>query len=250
MVAATVHAVQSDVAMRQRLIYRQSRPHQSAGRNSTPTLSVAADHRPGRRFSRPPLEIQIQGPFETSYSLAVMNRRFAPGTGPVTRPGRVDLRHRGTRRLPACPCEDLALDSEATALLRRADEVPFPDVVIRQMYPPRVIDTPGGITCEYFGWEESRIPRCDGRRLQFLPRRGGSDVGVRPRCPAGLRREHPHQGGGQRGLNLLIPMATVDAPELHGLRGCTFLHISSAFPRKGVDVLLRFCTCDSVRRRE
>ncbi len=34
------------------------------------------------------------------------------------------------------------------------------------------------------------------------------------------------------------PAATVDAPELEALKGFTFLHISSAFPRKGVDVLL------------
>ena len=34
------------------------------------------------------------------------------------------------------------------------------------------------------------------------------------------------------------PTATVEAPELVGLRSFTFLHISSAFPRKGVDVLL------------
>ena len=31
--------------------------------------------------------------------------------------------------------------------------------MIRQMYPPRVIDSPGAITIEYFGWEESLIPR-------------------------------------------------------------------------------------------
>jgi glycosyltransferase involved in cell wall biosynthesis len=35
------------------------------------------------------------------------------------------------------------------------------------------------------------------------------------------------------------PLAAVVAPELDGLRSIRFLHISSAFPRKGVDVLLK-----------
>ena len=40
------------------------------------------------------------------------------------------------------------------------------------------------------------------------------------------------------GVDIPDPAATVEAPELVDLRGFTFLHISSAFPRKGVDVLL------------
>ena len=53
---------------------------------------------------------------------------------------------------------DLARHPRATDLYSRSHDVPFPDVVIRQMWPPRVIDSPGGITLEYFGWEESRLP--------------------------------------------------------------------------------------------
>ena len=40
------------------------------------------------------------------------------------------------------------------------------------------------------------------------------------------------------GVDVPDPTATIEAPELDDLRSFTFLHISSAFPRKGVDVLL------------
>src|ERR1700728_3990908 len=106
------------------------------------------------------------------------------------------------------------------------------------MPPPRVIDTPGGITCDYFGWEESRIP--DAMVADFNAYLDG--VGVMSEFVRDVLRDS--------GVNIPIrvvangveppdPTATVEAPELRGLRGCTFLHISSAFPRKGVDVLLR-----------
>ena len=34
--------------------------------------------------------------------------------------------------------------------------MPYPDVVIRQLYPPRVADAPGGINLLHFAWEETR----------------------------------------------------------------------------------------------
>jgi glycosyltransferase involved in cell wall biosynthesis len=53
------------------------------------------------------------------------------------------------------------------------------------------------------------------------------------------------------GVSRPDPAARLQAPELAGLKGFCFLHISAAFPRKGVDVLLRayfdaFCGDDDV----
>ncbi len=108
---------------------------------------------------------------------------------------------------------------------------------IRQMYPPRVIDTPGGITCEYFGWEESRVPESvvdDFNR--YL-----DGVGVMSTFVRDVLRDCgvdvPIRVVGN-GVDIPDPTATLEAPELVDLRSFTFLHISSAFPRKGVDVLL------------
>ncbi len=185
---------------------------------------------------RPPLESQVQGPFETSYSLAIMNRRLAEG---------LDERPEHAVSLYATEGpgdyrpkeEDLAAHPAAARLFERSKEVPFPDVVIRQMFPPRVIDTPGGITCEYFGWEESRIP--DSMVEDFNRYLDG--VGVTSNFVRDVFRDSgvdiPIRVVGN-GVDAPDPAARVDAPELDDLRDFTFLHISSAFPRKGVDVLL------------
>ena len=154
-VAASVQAVQSDPGLRQRLIERQlARIEQVRGFDSPALLRRVIDRASGVAV---PLEVQIQGPFETSYSLAVVNRQLAVGMD--RSPGQAVSIYATEGPGDYEPAEgDLERHPEAAALFARSTQVPFPDVVIRQMYPPRVIDTPGGITCEYFGWEESRVP--------------------------------------------------------------------------------------------
>jgi glycosyltransferase involved in cell wall biosynthesis len=233
-VAATVQAVQSDLDMRRRLVERQFvRIEQVGAFDTRRLLQRVIDRASG---VRPPLEIQVQGPFETSYSLAVLNRQLALGLDRSSDLAVSIYATEGPGDYQPAP-EDLARYPEAAALFDRAKDVPFPDVVIRQMYPPRVIDTPGGITCEYFGWEESRIPESmvedfnrylDGVGVMSAFVRDvlrGSGVNI-PIRVVGIGVETPD------------PTAAIDAPELGDLRRFTFLHISSAFPRKGVDVLL------------
>ena len=154
-VAATAQAVLTDPDLRQRLVERQFvRIEQVGAFDTRRLLQRVIDRASG---VRPPLEIQVQGPFETSYSLAVMNRQLALGLDRSPDQAVSIYATEGPGDYQPAP-EDLARCPEAAVLFERAKDVPFPDVVIRQMYPPRVIDTPGGITCEYFGWEESRIP--------------------------------------------------------------------------------------------
>jgi len=233
-VAATVQAVQADPDLRRRLVARQlSRVEQVQAFDAPALLERVIRRAAG---ADQPLEVQVQGPFETSYSLAVMNRELALGLDrrpelavsiyATEGPGDYEPRQQDMDSVP-----------RATELFHRSRSVPYPHVVIRQMYPPRVIDTPGGITCEYFGWEESRIPESmaeDFNRyldgigvmsafVRDVLRDSGVDVPVRV-VGNGVK---PHD-----------PAATVSAVELEGLRGFRFLNISSAFPRKGVDVLL------------
>ncbi len=233
-VAATVHAVQSDPEVRRRLLERQfARVDHIGSFDTERVLRRVIDRAVGYL---PPLEIQVQGPFETSYSLAMMNRRLAEGLDEhpeyalsvyaTEGPGDYEPKR-----------EDLSAHPAAARLFDRSREVPFPDVVIRQMFPPRVIDTPGGITCEYFGWEESRVPESmvdDFNR--YL-----DGVGVTSTFVRDVLRDSgvdiPIRVVGN-GVEAPDPEARVEAPELEDLRGFTFLHVSSAFPRKGVDVLL------------
>jgi glycosyltransferase involved in cell wall biosynthesis len=242
-VAATVQAVQSDPGLRQRLIERQyARIQQVESFDTRALLKRIIARASGAAV---PLEVQVQGPFETSYSLAVVNRNLALGLD--RRPGLAASVYatEGPGDYEPAP-SDLDRYPEVTALFARSRAVPFPDVVIRQMYPPRVIDSPGGITVEYFGWEESRVPEAvvsDFNR--YLDGVGVMSTFVRDvlrDCGVDI----PIQVVGI-GVEAPDPAATVHAPELEELKGFTFLHISSAFPRKGVDVLLEayFAAFDS-----
>ena len=133
---------------------------------------------------------------------------------------------------------DLDAHPEAAALYPRSARVPYPDVVIRQMWPPRVIDSPGGITLEYFAWEESRVPAPMVEDFNAYL----DGVGVMSTFVADVLRDSgvtvPVRVVGN-GVEVPDPRAVIEAPELEAVRAFTFLHISSAFPRKGVDVLLR-----------
>jgi glycosyltransferase involved in cell wall biosynthesis len=235
LVAAAVHAVQSDEGgLRQRLVERQfARIDQVGSFDIRRSLQRVVDRAAGEA---PPLEIQIQGPFETSYSLAIMNRRLAEGLDEAPEhaaslyatEGPGDYRPKD---------EDLAAHPRAARLFERSREVPFPDVVIRQMFPPRVIDTPGGITCEYFGWEESRIPQSMVEDFnRYLDGVGVTSTFVRDVLrDSGVDIPVRVVGNGVEAPDTSVKL---DTPELGDLRGFTFLHISSAFPRKGVDALL------------
>lgn len=234
LVAATVQAVLSDTGLRERLVERQLARVRQLAEFDTPRLLQRVIDRVGGL--RPPLEIQIQGPFETSYSLALMNRKLALELDRSSAQAVSIYATEGPGDYQPAPA-DLAQHPESALLFERAKEIPFPDVVIRQMYPPRVIDTPGAITCEYFGWEESRIPEsmvCDFNR--YL-----DGVGVMSAFVRDVLRDSgvniPIRVVGN-GVEAPDTAARADAPEVANLRGFTFLHVSSAFPRKGVDVLL------------
>ena len=105
------------------------------------------------------------------------------------------------------------------------------------MWPPRLKDSPGGITFSYFGWEESRLPR----ELVDNFNRNAAGIGVMSHFVENVLRD-----SGVRvpiavvgvGLEPHDPLAEVTEPELVGLRAFRFLNIGSAFPRKALDALI------------
>ena len=233
-VAATIKALFDDEGLRHRLVERQLERVAQVGRFDVErVLQRIVDRVEGAVH---PLEVQVQGPFETSYSLAAMNRRLAEGLAEAPDISVSIYATEGPGDYVPAQA-DLDRFPVAADLYRRSSEVPYPDVVIRQMWPPRLHDSPGAVTCQYFGWEESRIPKwmaddfnrhLDGigamsRFVRDVLLDSGVDV---PIAVVGNGVDRPD------------PDATIDAPELLHPRGFTFLHISSAFPRKGVDVLL------------
>jgi glycosyltransferase involved in cell wall biosynthesis len=233
-VAATVQALTTDPDLKAKLVARQDvRVLDVQSFNVEGLLAGVISRASG---AAQPLEVQVQGPFETSYSLAAMNRRLADAMDGT--PDRAISIYATEGPGDYQPSErDLVRHPQATMLYRRSRDVPYPHVVIRQMWPPRLIDTPGGLTCEYFGWEESRIPQpmvddfnsyLEGigvmsHFVKEVLRDSGVDVPIEVVW---------------NGVSEHDPAAMTEAPELEELRTYRFLHVSSAFPRKGVDVLL------------
>lgn len=233
-VAATVQAVFEDGALRHRLVERQLDRVAQVGRFDVDRALRRMVQR--AEGAEPPLEVQVQGPFETSYSLATMNRRLAEGLDRSPGLAVSIYATEGPGDYVPDPA-DLHRHRWAAELYRRAVDVPYPDVVVRQMWPPRLHDSPGAVTCQYFGWEESRIP--GWMAADFNAHLDG--IGAMSTFVADVLRDSgvdvPIAVVGN-GVDRPDPDARVNAQELDGLRGVTFLHISSAFPRKGVDVLL------------
>jgi glycosyltransferase involved in cell wall biosynthesis len=185
---------------------------------------------------RPPLRIQIEGPFETSYSLAIANRDLALA---LDRQGRQVTIHATEGPGDYAPSEaDLAKHPRAAELHRAAVTMPYPDVSIRQMHPPRVDDSRAGLTLQYFGWEETGLPERYVRDFNtYLDGVGAMSSFVRDvLIRNGVTVPVEVMGNVVRAPD---PTARFAGPEATEVRGHCFLHISSAFPRKGMDVLLR-----------
>lgn len=232
--AAAARVVMSDAALRTRLVAGQDQRLERIERFDVDGFIEDVIE----RLSTPaPITVQIQGPFETSYSLAVLNRELALHLAEQPEFSVTIHATEGPGDYTPRP-DDLARHPEATALYKAASDVAYPDVVIRQMFPPRVRDSAGGLRLQYFGWEESRLPAqivdefnryLDGIGVMSsfvgdVLRRSGVSV---PISVVGV------------GVHRPAPDSVLVAEELAGLRSTTLLHISSAFPRKGVDTLLQ-----------
>lgn len=181
--------------------------------------------------------IQMQGPFETSYSLAIVNRKLMEAMDDLQRadisiyctegPGDYEPKE-----------EDLKEKPHAKALWERSKEITFPDVTIRNLYPPRVKDVNGGLNFFAFGWEESVIPQKYINDFnQYLSGIGTmSDYVTEKLIECGLRIPVRTMG---IGVELVEKYDQLQPYQTKKKKKLKFLHISSAFPRKGVDILLK-----------
>jgi glycosyltransferase involved in cell wall biosynthesis len=179
---------------------------------------------------------QVEGPFETSYSLALVNREMARALERQL-PGSVGLFATEGPGDYAPKAEDLARLPELRPLWERGGKGLRPGVVVRNLYPPRVADADGRVNLLYFAWEESQVP------AEWVARFNRALDGIA--VPSRFVQKALVDSGVE------VPVRVVT----HGVehteaapaarypgelgRAFRFLHVSSAFPRKGVDVLLR-----------
>lgn len=180
---------------------------------------------------------RVEGPYDSSYSLALVNRETARA---LARQGRtVALSITPGSAEPAPAPDFLARHGDVAAMVREAERPGVTDVTLRFTYPPRCDAMVGRIRVVHtYGWEETGFPsRYVGwfnRKLDLVTvlsrevEKSLRDAGVRiPIAVVGAGVDQlatTQAGSGEKPL----PLG----------KSYRFLHISSCFPRKGVDVLL------------
>jgi len=179
---------------------------------------------------------RIEGPFDTSYSLALVNRHLALA---LAQQG-VDARLFATEG-PGDYQPDpafLAGHPEVAALWRDGGADGPADVVLRNLYPPRVTGM-GGHTrlLASYGWEESAFPEADvgqfNRHLNLITT--VSSYVARVLVDNGVVVPIAVVGNG---VDHIARHDPVPPERPLGKGPFRFLHVSSCFPRKGLDVLL------------
>lgn len=184
---------------------------------------------------------QFEGPFDSSYSLAILNREMARSLN-KTLPRKVSLfSTEGGGDFP--PNEEFIQDMDDVVQMSNLSEKAMSaDVVLRNLYPPRVYDAKGLINLtNSYGWEESSFPReyIDdfNQHLDALPVM--STYVQKVMIDNGLTIPAPVIGVGVDHMLNITPKMI----ELKTKKSFKFLHISSCFPRKGIDVLLEaYCS--------
>lgn len=191
-----------------------------------------------------PLSWQLEGPFDSSYSLALVNRELARA---LDRAGQkvTLISAEGPGTFEPDP-KFLEAEPDLAKMFGRSEDT---RIVTRNMYPPRVKDLPkgsektpiiGGLHC--YAWEETGLPveyvEHFNKHLRFMTvtsphvQRVMIDNGVR--VPAYI------VGNGVDHLALdLDPKPTPILPQRIKRAERVFLHVSSCFPRKGADALLK-----------
>lgn len=184
-----------------------------------------------------PVEWRLEGPFDSSYSLAVVNRALARAL--AAEGEAVSLLSAEGPGEFAPDAAFLAANPDLARLHARSatPEAMAAEVVSRNMYPPRVVDMQARLNgLHNYAWEETGFPfdYAEGfnESLQFATVTSGHvkrvlvDGGVSvPISVVGNGVDH---------------WARIEPDPDYRIRtaGYTFLHVSSCFPRKGADVLL------------
>lgn len=180
-------------------------------------------------------EWQIQGPIDSDYSLALVNRELALALSPQQ-----PLSIYPTEGLGNYPIDETYLEQYAPNLLPLLTQQPVSgagSVLIRNLYPPRLTENQGCfVVLGPFGWEESQLPRQIVEQINsrahvvlamshYVKQVLESNGVFAPIEVVGLGADH-------------ILRSEAEVFELPARNSKYFLHVSSAFPRKGVDILI------------
>lgn len=183
---------------------------------------------------------RLEGPFDSSYSLALLNREIARA---LSNRG-VDVALHSTEGPGDFAPSALFLDRNpdlAGMNLRATREAPDDgDVTSRNLYPPRVTGMASKINLMHsYAWEESSFP--SGWAKDFNSYLQGltclSDHVLKVMQDSGVKLPMAVSGCGVDHWNR-VTSSGVDLLTPHHAKKFKFLHVSSCFPRKGPNALL------------
>lgn len=201
----------------------------------TANCLAANDLALSRKFPARSRHWRIEGPFDSSYSLALLNRETARGLEAV---GQQVSLHSTEGPGDFDPSVEYLDDNPDLARMHEDSKNPevIPEIISRNLYPPRVQDMKGEVRIlHHYAWEESGFPvdwvEDFNRHLTGLTclsehvRKVLIDNGVTlPMAVSGCGVDH---------WDRISP----EPMHVEG-RAFRFLHVSSCFPRKGIDALL------------
>jgi len=188
-------------------------------------------------YKKSSVRFLFEGPFDSSYSLALLNR-YAAESFEKKYTNQVALFSTdGLGDYPANKdfLQQYPLIAKMEAKSQKAMQC---EVVLRNLYPPRVADMKGELNIlNAYGWEESSFPKeyveafnekLDGITVMssYVKELLIANGVTAPISVVGLGVDH-------------ILQKRVKSFPLRTKKLFKFLHISSAFPRKGVDLLLQ-----------
>jgi len=249
-VAKAILRLQNDPQKRAKIIKKQKEhrkkfTHHNNIQNLYSYLTSLQLKPPKKPLPQKPKQLQkpcyrFEGPFDSSYSLAIVNR-YAALAFEKKYPNQVALLSTEGGGDFAPDEAFLAKNPKIAHMHTLAQKGTRCDVVLRNLYPPRTTNMQGEINIlNAYGWEESAFAKkyvdefnqnLDGiTTMSSYVKKVLQNNGVKlPISVVGLGVDH---------LKNIQPKPL----QLQTKKSFKFLHISSCFPRKGVDTLLKAYT--------
>ena len=177
----------------------------------------------------------VEGPYDSSYSLAIVNRELARGLERMDTTVAVVSRDGPGPYAPSAAF--LADNPDIAKMGGRVSDESLSDVVLRNQYPPHVADMRGGVrVLSNYAWEESGFPSTWVDEFNTSL----DLVTVTSEFVAKVLRDngvHTPIAVVGNGIDHMVSSSCATArQDDDGV--FRFLHVSSCFPRKGVDALL------------
>lgn len=180
---------------------------------------------------------RIEGPFDSSYSLALLNRETARALSELNQHVVLHSTEGGGDFKPSSDFLDQNKDIAFLYERSASFDKEHVDVLSRNLYPPRVKDMSAKVNMlHHYAWEESAFPQAWAEEFNtYLQGMTCLSTHVQKiMIDAGVKIPLSTSGCGVDHWESIHP----DKAYTLDKKGFTFLHVSSCFPRKGVEALL------------